>query len=100
MSDGRHSVNGAGSDYHSIHGRRSAGKAAAHILKGIGVVGQVLEIGGGFGHFKERGALAGSGEDQVDLDLGLQAQFLEETPAVDGAARSRDPDDDFQAQVT
>jgi hypothetical protein len=59
---------------------------------------QGLEIGGGFSHFEERGAFAGSRHDQMRLYGGLRAQFFEQAPAVDGTARSGDPYNN--AQVT
>jgi hypothetical protein len=96
VGDGGHSVDGAGGYHHAVHRGRAAGEAAADVFDRVVEMSKRFEIGGGFSHFKEGGALSGARHDEMRLHGGLRAQFFEQAPAVDGTAGSGDPYNDSQ----
>src|SRR3990172_11562347 len=87
-------LDAAGGDDHPRGAEGAAGERGADVAVVVDDVGEGLDLGDGAVRLLGEGPLAGSADDQVDLDRRILAQLLESADAVDGARGPGDADDD------
>jgi hypothetical protein len=92
--DGGRGLDGARRDDHAGSTKRPRGQRGADVLDVVAVVGQRFHVGHAVVGLLDQRALAGGGDDQVQLDVGRRAQHLQQADPVDRPAGAGDADDE------